>query len=170
MAILGFVATVRAQTARREIFASAFAYLDEMFRDGSPEARRLRGIAVGATQRVELAGGAYALEQVYLAKPRAEGFFESHRKYIDVQVVVEGEELIGLADISQLAVSKAYDAERDFIGYADFPGASELRLVAGDAAIFFPADGHMPGLRPGAGPNLVRKTVIKVPCDRDASR
>jgi len=170
MAIVGFLATIRAQTARRDIFAPTFEYLDEMFRDGSPVSKRLLGAAVGATERIELPGGAFALEQVYLTKPRAEGFFESHRKYIDVQVVVEGVELMELADISRLTVSKPYDAEKDYLAYADYADASVLRLVEGDGAVFFPADGHMPGLRPGVAANLVRKTVIKVPCEREAVR
>ena len=163
MALLGSLATVRAQTAHMEIFAATFAYLGEMFRAGSPAAARLRGAAVGANQRIELTGGAFALEQVYLAKVRADGFFESHRKYLDVQVVVEGEETMEMAESSRRQVRKPYDAEHDCLAYADFAGASVLRLVAGDAAVFFPADGHLPGLRPGAVANLVRKTVIKVP-------
>jgi biofilm protein TabA len=164
MALLGSLATVRAQTARMEILAATFRYLDEVFRAGSPASLRMRGAAIGTTQRIELPGGAFALEQVYAAKPRSDGFFESHRKFIDVQVVVEGEEAMELADISYLKARTGYDADKDVILYADSPGASVLRLGVGDAAVFFPADGHMPGLRPGDGPMLVRKTVIKVPC------
>ena len=163
MALLGSIATIRAQTARMEIFASALTYLDEMFRAGSPAAVRLAEASTGTTVKIELSGGAFALEQVYQAKTRPEGFFESHRKYIDVQVVVTGEEVLELVEISRLSVSMAYDAERDLIKYGDYSGASLLRLNAGEAAIFFPVDGHMPGLRPGAAANLVRKTVIKVP-------
>ena len=168
MALLGSLATLRAQTARMEIFAATFTYLDEMFRAGSPAALRLAGAAAGVTTRIELTGGAFALEQVYQTKARPEGFFESHRKYIDVQVVVTGEEVMELVETSRLTVSLAYDAERDFIKYADDAGASVLRLNAGEAAIFFPVDGHMPGLRPGGVAGLVRKTVIKVPFDQVA--
>ena len=146
-----------------EIFAAAFGYLDEIFLAGSPAARRLEAAAVGSTQRIELANGSFALEQVYLAKARPEGFFESHRRYIDVQVVVAGEEIMELADVARLTVQKPYDAERDLMVYADYASASVLKLGAGEAAIFFPVDGHMPCLRPGATANLVRKTVIKVP-------
>lgn len=163
MALLGSLSTIRAQAAQMKIFAASFDYLDELFRAGSPAALRLRSAAEGKTQRIDLAGGAFALEQVYHAKARADGFFESHRKYIDVQVVVEGEEVMELAEISRLPVKQAYDAERDVIIYGDYTGASVLRFGAGEAAIFFPVDGHMPALRPGAAANLVRKTVIKVP-------
>jgi YhcH/YjgK/YiaL family protein len=164
MAILGSLAAVRAQTSRMEIFAATFRYLDELFRAGSPASARLRVAALGATKRIDLAGGAFALEQVYPARLRPDGFFESHRKFIDVQVVFEGEEAMEVADLSCLTARAPYDADRDLIIYADYADASVLRLGVGDAAVFFPADGHMPGLRASAGPMLVRKTVIKVPC------
>ena len=163
MVLLGSLATLRAQTTHMEIFSAAFAYLDDVFRLGSAAASRLRDAAVGSNQRIDLVGGAFALEQVYLSKAQTDGFFESHRKYIDVQVVVEGDETLELAEISRLPVKQAYDAERDVIIYADYAGASLLRLNPGEAAIFFPVDGHMPGLRSGVTATLVRKTVIKVP-------
>lgn len=143
-------------------FVAAFAYVNDLLEAGTPAWERINRIAVGETGRIELAGGAFALEQVYHPKPRPEGFFESHRKYIDVQVIVSGAELMELADISRLDVAETYNPERDFIKYADLAGATVLRLGPGDAAIFFPDDGHMPSLRwHGAG--LVRKTVVKVP-------
>ena len=122
-----------------------------------------RGIPKGESKKIELPGGVFAIEQVYETKPRAEGFFESHRKYIDVQVVVEGEETMELVEASRIAVKDAYQPERDVVIYADHAGASALRAVAGHAAIFFPVDVHMPSLRTGTAPVLVRKTVVKVP-------
>ncbi|MEI7551162.1 MAG: YhcH/YjgK/YiaL family protein [Verrucomicrobiota bacterium] len=169
MALHGALDPVRAQVAPLEIFGPAFAYLDELFRDGSPAAARLRGLAAGDSQRIELAGGSFALEQVYPAKVRADAFFESHRKYIDVQVVFEGVEAMELADIARLTTRQPYHAERDVIVYADCPDASVLRVRAGEVAVFFPADGHMPGLRTDAAPTLVRKTVIKVPVPAGAT-
>jgi YhcH/YjgK/YiaL family protein len=163
MALVGTLSTLRAQAARPETFSAAFGYLDDVFRPGSAAAKRLAAAAVGTTERIELAGGSFALEQVYHAKARPEGFFESHRRYVDVQVVVTGEEMLELADIGRLTVKKPYDPERDLVVYEDFATASLLRLVSGEAAIFFPVDGHMPCLRPGTAANLVRKTVIKVP-------
>ncbi|MGH6629195.1 MAG: YhcH/YjgK/YiaL family protein [Burkholderiales bacterium] len=162
MALFGPFHIVRAQNASKARFAAAFGYVEEMLRPGSLERRRLAGLAASASQRIELAGGAFAIEAAYFTKPRAEGFFESHRKYIDVQVIVEGEELMEVEDIAQLVVAEAYDAERDFIKYAATPAASVLRMRAGDGAIFHPADGHMPSLQ-WRGPVLVRKTVVKVP-------
>jgi len=163
MALFGSIATVRAQLPQAEKFAAAFAYLDKLFHEGSPESKRLRAMHVGESHRAELADGLFALEQVYLSKVRADGFFESHRKFVDVQVVVEGEEGMETADIARATVRRPYNAERDFIVYENTATASLLHVSAGQAALFFPPDVHMPGLCGDAGPTLVRKTVIKVP-------
>jgi biofilm protein TabA len=68
-----------------------------------------------------------------------------------------------VVDDSRITVRQAYDAERDLITYLDINDASHLRVRAGEATIFFPVDVHMPSLRAGAAPVLVRKTVVKVP-------
>lgn len=163
MALYGSIATVRAQVAPSAGFTAAFSYLDELLRDGSEAAKRIRGIPVGEVKKIELAGGAIAIEQVYETKPRAEGFFESHRKYIDVQVVVVGEEAMELSDISRIKVKQPYQEDRDVIIYADAADASLLRVYPGQAAIFFPNDVHMPQMQTSGKPVLVRKTVVKVP-------
>lgn len=162
MAIIGSIATAKAQTHPASVFAPCFAYLDDLFRPDSSTAKRLRGIAIGETQRIELAAGSFALEQVYRSKIRSDGFFESHRKYIDVQVVFEGEEWMELADLSRCVGKHPYDAQRDLLVYNDTAG-SRLVFGPGDAAIFFPTDVHMPGLCGTSGPAVVRKTVVKVP-------
>src|ERR1039458_5276387 len=92
MAVFGTLDTLRSQLARPEHFAATLAYVAEALRPDSAAQARIGRIAAGTTERVELAGGAFALEQVYLTKPRAEGRWESHRTYIDVQVIVAGEE------------------------------------------------------------------------------
>lgn len=143
-------------------FSAAFVYVEEALRAGSAAAQHIGGIATGVTERVDLAGGAFALEQVYLPKARAEGFFESHRKYIDVQVIVAGEELMEVEAVARLVVATPYDPERDLIKYADTATAAVLRMRTGEVAVFFPEDGHMPSLQ-WRGPGLVRKTVVKVP-------
>lgn len=162
MAIFGSFSTVRMQVAADARFAAAMAYAAEALKAGSIEARRIAGIAQGVTEKVELTGGSFALEQVYVPRLRSDAFFESHRNYIDVQVIVEGEELMEVQEIARLKVSEPYLPERDLIKYADNAEASVLRMRVGDVAIFFPEDGHMPSLR-WRGPGLARKTVVKVP-------
>jgi biofilm protein TabA len=163
MGLFGSLATLRAQAPRSDGFTTAFAYVDELLRDGSAVQARVRGLANGESQKVELGGGAFVVEQVYDTKARADGFFESHRNYIDVQVVLEGEEAMEVCDAARMTVRQPYNAERDLIVYEDSADASLLRVFPGHAAIFFPADVHMPSLRVRAEPVLVRKAVVKVP-------
>lgn len=163
MALFGSLAALRAQAPQTPRFAAAFSYVDDLLREGSPARARIRGIGRGESQRIELGSGVFAIEQVYDTKTRPEGFFESHRKYIDVQVVVEGDEAMEVVDASRITVREPYNPERDLVLYGDVGDASLLRVGAGQATIFFPVDVHMPGLRPLGQAGLVRKTVVKVP-------
>jgi biofilm protein TabA len=161
MAVFGSLSAVRAQLAHDPRFKAAFDYVAEALHPASAVRARIGAVAVGATDRHELAGGAFALEQAYLSKPRAEAFLESHRKYIDVQVVVAGEEIQEVVDIARMTVKAPYDPERDLIKYLDCQDTSLLSARDGLVGIYFPVDGH---ISRAVGPAvLVRKTVVKVP-------
>jgi biofilm protein TabA len=163
VALYGSLETVRAQVPRLDGFAKAFGYLEELFKPGSPACQRVKAIGQGDTEKLQLGDGAFVIEQAYETKLRADGFFESHRKFIDVQAIFEGEELMEVADIARMAIRQPYHAERDLIVYEDNTDASLLRVFAGQVAVFFPADVHMPTLRIRNDPVLVRKCVVKVP-------
>ncbi|MGC4073118.1 MAG: YhcH/YjgK/YiaL family protein [Nibricoccus sp.] len=165
MALFGSIATIRAQLAHAAHFQPAFAYLDDVLKPGGAGLARILAITAGKTERVELSGGAFALEQAYLTKTRDQGFFESHRAYIDVQVIVKGEELMEVADVAKLTLGEDLTPAKDLLKYQMFGAASVLRLGAGEAAVFFPVDGHMPSLAVTA-PALLYKTVVKVPVIR----
>jgi YhcH/YjgK/YiaL family protein len=110
--------------------------------------------------RHELQGSeVFAIVQQYETKPREQGFWEAHRRYIDVQYVVEGIERMGYANLNALSVRDAYDAEKDYLildGDGDW-----FTVAAGHFAIFAPQDAHMPSLAVHA-PATVRKIVVKV--------
>lgn len=163
MALYGTIDKLRGQVAQLPGFATAFAYAEELLRAGSPVQARVRAIAAGQRQRTELGGGVFVSEECYQSKARADGFFESHRKYIDVQIIFEGEELMEIADIATMKTRQAYIPERDLITYEDNTDASMLKVFPGQAAVFFPTDAHMPTLRVREAGGLVRKCVIKIP-------
>lgn len=99
----------------------------------------------------------------YQTKLPEAAVWESHRKYIDVQYVVAGQERFGYVDLASApAVVKDYNAEKDVLFYA--PGTVTLPLAAGYFAIFYPDDVHAPGLADGA-PGEVIKVVLKVAVD-----
>jgi YhcH/YjgK/YiaL family protein len=100
----------------------------------------------------------YVMLSQYETKPKPQGIWEAHRRYIDLQVVVQGTEQIGYSHVSRLA-SGGYEADRDFVpleGDGDF-----LTLTAGDFMLLFPEDGHMPGIAVGAT-GSVKKAVFKI--------
>lgn len=69
--------------------------------------------------------------------------FEAHDRYIDLQCVLQGDEIIGWADRSRLSAKAEYDESGDcqlFTGVGD-----TLCLTEGDWALFFPEDAHAPG-------------------------
>ena len=115
------------------------------------------GVAIG---RTELDGKAlFALVQEYETKPIHEGKLEAHKKYIDIQFVVQGEEFVGYAPLGSQPVAKAFDPEKD-IGFYDGEAWFTL-LRKGMFAIFFPQDAHLPG-RHTDKPKSVKKIVLKV--------
>lgn len=162
MAVYGPYGDINHLFCEFTLFAEAFEYLRHCFTKGTSEHAGLLALADGETRRVELANGVYAMESAYCSRGREDCFFESHRRYIDVQALVEGEESIEVASIERLRVSSDYAPDKDLVKYADFDFASRLRLVPGEVAILFPPDGHMPCLRI-ADSVLVRKTVVKIP-------
>lgn len=162
MALFGTLPTLRAQLARPEHFAAAFAFVDEAARAGTAANRQLFGLAAGQTERTDLAGGAFALAQTYLTKPRSEGRWETHRAYIDVQAVFVGEEFMEVTDRGRLTLAEDLTPGRDVIFYQGFDRGCVLRLGAGDVAVYFPPDAHMGSIAIAAA-TLVRKVVVKVP-------
>jgi biofilm protein TabA len=162
MALFGSLATIRTQLASTPGFSAALTYVEACLRPGSEENRRVHAVASGTTERVELGDGVFALEQAYVSKPRAEGRWESHRAYIDVQVIVSGEEIMEVTDIGALQVEEDLTPGKDVLFYRSFDQASVLRVKAGEIGVFFPVDAHLPSLAV-TEPALVRKTVVKVP-------
>jgi YhcH/YjgK/YiaL family protein len=83
---------------------------------------------------------------------------EAHRRYIDIQFTVRGEELIGWTPFEACASAEAdFDGSRDIVFFRDLPSAW-LRVPRGTFAIFFPEDAHAP--LAGSGP--VVKAIVKV--------
>jgi YhcH/YjgK/YiaL family protein len=163
MALFGSYVTIRSQVPAQEGFDKAFRYVQDLLRAGSDINQRLKTLKAGESAKIELGEGVFVIEQAYLSKVRADGFFESHRKYIDVQILVSGEERMELVDISRIKAREPYNAERDFAGYEDCQDASVLKVYAGQIAVFFPNDVHMPSLRLGGESVLVHKSVVKIP-------
>ncbi len=106
----------------------------------------------------------YAPVSEYLTKNEADAKYEAHQKYIDIQYVVSGKELIGIAPMSQkLEVLEPYDSTKD----VEFLTVSKVEnhiALPDRFFIFFPEDAHRPGLKDEEN-SPVRKVVVKVKVD-----
>jgi biofilm protein TabA len=85
--------------------------------------------------------------------------WESHRKYIDVQCIIRGEEKIGKCPLTKATVIKPYDENRDVANYS--AKGKIYTIPAGSFIIFFPSDAHRPNITPGDN-KLVKKIVVKI--------
>jgi len=104
----------------------------------------------------------YAQVQSYATKPAAEKKWESHRRYLDVQYLISGRERMTVAPLGALTGATEYNDAKDVINYAGPSGeASSVYVEDGQFAIFFPEDGHQPGVQ-AAESGDVRKVVVKV--------
>lgn len=113
--------------------------------------------------------GAYEIEgkDIYAqvmdatTKPFAETRAEFHKKYIDVQFLVSGEERLGFApDTGSFELEEGND-DRDIYFYKSVTNEGFIDATPGCYSIFFPWDVHRPALQINQ-PTAIRKVVVKV--------
>jgi YhcH/YjgK/YiaL family protein len=86
---------------------------------------------------------------------------EAHRRYIDIQYTVRGEEEICWTPLATCVDADGdFDTGRDIVFFRDLPSAW-LRVPRGRFAIFFPDDAHAPL----AGSGAVVKAIVKIAVD-----
>jgi biofilm protein TabA len=117
-------------------------------------------------KRHEIDGdNAYAPVSEYLSKTEEEGKFEVHRRYIDIQYVINGEEKIGLAPLANRRdVITPYNDEND-IEFLTVSDSEYHKATPDNFFIFFPSDIHKPGMRTGQDSVTIRKIVVKIKVD-----
>ena len=102
----------------------------------------------------------FVIVQEYKTLDAANEQMESHKKYIDVQYMITGEEFVGHSIFDNQAVSKEYDEAADFMLFGNAPSFF-TKFEAGMFMIFFPTDLHMPCIKINETAT-VKKAVIKV--------
>jgi YhcH/YjgK/YiaL family protein len=87
---------------------------------------------------------------------------EVHRKYIDIQYVISGEEQIGITPLNETEDATPYDEEKDVA----FVQAEDLYAPAypGNFFVFFPTDAHRPGISIERS-ITVKKAIVKILID-----
>ncbi len=125
---------------------------EKLIADGAPNGRH------------ELMDGAYVMLQSYDTTPAETFTFEAHRAYIDVQVMIKGDEICLVTERAATVVTEPYKADGDYelLATEKVEGVHTVSLTDGVFAVFFPEDAHAPGLAVDeAAP--VYKAVIKLP-------
>ncbi len=164
MAIIGRLPDISKHFKGMEQFQRAFEYFQNALEPSHDTHKRIQALPMDAFEKVDLGNGMFALEQKFISKERSDCFLESHIKYIDIQLIVTGEELMECCDIHKCKVLEKYDKEKDLIVYENFDEMNKIRLQPGDFAIYFPQDIHL-GCQKVNTPTLCTKTVIKMPIE-----
>jgi YhcH/YjgK/YiaL family protein len=122
-------------------------------------------LARSELRRYDLDGdNLYATISEYMTKNPEDVNFEAHRKYIDIQYVIVGSELMQLSTLSNVKkVVSAYNPEKD-IEFYEIEKSSDIVATPDNFLVFLPSDLHRPGLKTGENAK-VRKVVVKIKID-----
>jgi biofilm protein TabA len=137
-------------TALNPRFVRAFEFLQQLGPDPAPGRHEIDGDAV------------YALVQRYHTRPATGIPLEAHRRYIDIQYLVHGQEAIHWAPLTSLSqVAMPYDASKDAALFLPSTAVVPVPVHAGQFALLFPDDAHAPCCI-WIAPADVLKVVVKV--------
>lgn len=104
--------------------------------------------------------GVTANVQEYTTIPAAEGSFETHDLFFDIQYIISGKEQFGVCKRDGL-VLKQDNPDNDVKFYEEPELSGSVLLLPGDLIVVAPEDAHKPRCAAGA-PEFVRKVVVKV--------
>ena len=105
-----------------------------------------------------------AIVSEYETKSENEYGYEAHKKYIDIQCTLKGQERVACLPIDKLTETKPYSDNDDAAFYTTAIKPIEMIIGDGYFAVLFPQDGHMPQLCIDE-PRMVKKVVVKVQID-----
>ena len=103
----------------------------------------------------------FAMVQEYDTKSPQDCLYESHKKYMDIQYMAQGSEMMYVAGIENLSVTEDRTPKEDAILYAPAPHEAALLVKEQHFALFLPQDGHMPCCQCEQS-RKVRKLVFKI--------
>lgn len=103
----------------------------------------------------------FALVQSYDTKSKDKCKFESHKKYIDIQVILNGTEKMTWAPIDKLTLIRNDFSENDKAFYKEGSTSSDFVVSSNDFVVFYPEDGHRACIQVDS-PCHVKKIVLKV--------
>ncbi len=107
----------------------------------------------------------YFTLQEYETKDESLCKFESHKQFVDVHLIINGEEKINVCSLDLLTIETPYDDNNDTIIWGSSKFAkhkcAEVILNCGSYVVLYPDNAHMPAVKVN-GASKIRKVVIKV--------
>ena len=109
-------------------------------------------------------GLTFANVDEYFTKTHDACKLEAHKKYIDVQLLLNGIEELDYTDVRGLKVSEEYDETRDVMFFAQ-PDVilNRVILTEGNFILLYPHEAHQPQMAYNNRPSNVKKVVVKIP-------
>lgn len=115
--------------------------------------------------RHEVNEGFYYNVQEYETRANPTKHFESHCKYVDIQMLISGVENLQIVDINKLQVETPYDNVKERILYYPNENPASVILRPGSAVILYPNDAHRT-IAYNKKPCKVKKVVGKVAIEK----
>jgi YhcH/YjgK/YiaL family protein len=160
MALFGTLETLKSQVCDSK-FKKAFAYIEKLQDKNSNEYKSILNTKVDECNKIVLDENCFILEQAYITKDKKDCLYESHKKYIDIQYMFEGDEIMEVENINNLEISKEYDVTLDYAKYLQSKKSSSLLIKENEMAIFYPNDAHMPCMKIDENKKII-KVVFKI--------
>jgi len=114
----------------------------------------------------DLGDGVYANVMSYITLDSNLTIYETHKKYIDIQFVIYGTEIMMMQPVEDIKdrIFTKYNAEKDVTLY-DYNSGKVRILCPADSIVFYPNVAHRGGISVNC-PTYIRKIVVKVPVDQ----
>jgi len=115
--------------------------------------------------RFDLGSGCFAIQSEYETLPISETVtIEGHRKYVDLQYIVDGLESIYYIPTSAIKGKLNYvDCDDVWKTQLNVNEVQQIKMSAGEFLLLYPEDGHGPQYCYDETPSTVKKIVVKIP-------
>lgn len=105
----------------------------------------------------------YANVETYNTKSHENCFFETHRKYADIQILLSGKERLDYSDVDKLTLKTPYDNNKDIAFFENsYPKTCSVTLDGSNFVVFFPNEAHRPQMNFSDQSQKVKKVVVKI--------
>lgn len=108
--------------------------------------------------RYDISEDVYVNVMTYEPKCVSDATIETHCRYADIQLILDGEEFMGYVSADDVLPLSEYDKERDIRMWKGNIALMPMRK--GDFALFFPGEPHAPSLYKSS--DKVKKAVFKI--------